>query len=221
MCFQSSGAQPFKYLPMKTKQDSGRTIKSLWCQETLEYTQNIFGSTRVGLFPSPPQSTMGSRAFSRSAPRPWNSLPSSIHIIDSLPLFKFSSKLICSKQPTLSNCVLSYFIVFYYLLLIILLCVAFVCLWHLFHSCKVSLKVENGSCQFNCLQSQTGCTCTLLHVNPPLHPSEQLPYHYCYKQREATDPAPNSKHNATSEQKTYANGTKHVHNHNKCERWLK
>lgn len=27
MCLQSSGAQPFKYLPMKTKEDSGRTIK--------------------------------------------------------------------------------------------------------------------------------------------------------------------------------------------------
>lgn len=52
-------------------------------------TRSLRSSSSIHLtVPSARLSTMGSRAFSRSAPQLWNSLPPDIRNIDSLPLFK-------------------------------------------------------------------------------------------------------------------------------------
>lgn len=76
-------------------------------RETFEYSQNIFGSTRLSLFQLHPfKSTMGSRAFSRSALLPdsgAHSYPTSVLstlylCLDSVPNTSLQNTQLCQTE---------------------------------------------------------------------------------------------------------------------------
>ena len=78
----------------------------------------LWSSSTIQLFtPSANQTTMGSRAFSRSAPSLWNSLPPDIRTSDTVSIYK--SRLIYSKWLTLyqTNHTVTLLPVLYYTLL--------------------------------------------------------------------------------------------------------